>query len=595
MFHHRTASIWIDQWWNPTLDPTGVQFADPIDALNGNYYLGKGQVGHPHTSLFPTPAGDLNPHMQPDAYEGYTPTLRNISFYQTLTPFSVLSYGGSLAKEHTLHLAHTQNITPGWNASFDYRLLNPEGIYTSQSALDHMLNATTNYFSSDSRLQAAGAIIWQKMSVDENGGLATDSIFTLQLQSNRAGIPVMQTGAGSVTNRLTTMARISYSLERQSETYRHRDSLVVVVLSDSTTRLDTIDVVDTIPLRQPRMLNPGVIGAEVSSHRDKRVYSDSTQWIEHSATLFWTNDAYPAHRFRNPLRITLGIRPHWIQAAIEGDTMQLQTFADPFARAALALGKATLTLDAEMRTAFSSIGQANRKAGAELHFPFDSLGNTFATLSTSWETRTPDARLIHEATSTPRDIESQIYTLRFVHGEIIDLHLRATHASHATWIDSVRTVHEGTTAYWLLQASLLARLQFGPIHLDMQQLLQHSTNAAQMPVPLWATKNSLYADFTLFHGLLRAQVGTDIRFHTTYHAPLYDPQTGLFLHQDNIDIGGYVWADVFVNIQVKRASIYLKAGHVNALWENPATYFLLPHYPGQGFGVAWGLTWCFFD
>ena len=163
------------------------------------------------------------------------------------------------------------------------------------------------------------------------------------------------------------------------------------------------------------------------------------------------------------------------------------------------------------------------------------------------------------------------------------------------WYDTLLTLHEGSRDLWLLQASLTLRLAVGPIHLDMQQLLQHSTDPDQLPVPLWASKNSLYADFPLFHGTLRAQVGVDLRYHTAYHAPFYDPATGLFLQQDALTVGNYLWGDLFVTMQVKRASIYIKAGHVNALWENPATYFLLPHYPGQKFGLQWGLTWCFFD
>ena len=60
-------------------------------------------------------------------------------------------------------------------------------------------------------------------------------------------------------------------------------------------------------------------------------------------------------------------------------------------------------------------------------------------------------------------------------------------------------------------------------------------------------------------------------------------------------MGGYLWGDLFINLQVKRASIYLKAGHINAIWETHPTYFLLPHYPGRRFGLYWGITWNFFD
>ena len=129
----------------------------------------------------------------------------------------------------------------------------------------------------------------------------------------------------------------------------------------------------------------------------------------------------------------------------------------------------------------------------------------------------------------------------------------------------------------------------------MQHLLQHSTDDGQLSVPLFATKNSLYADMYLFHRALRLQIGVDLRFHTKFYAEAYHPGTGLFVEQDEQEVGGYLWGDVFINLQIKRAGIYLKAGHLNALWENQPTYMLLPHYPGQRFGLFWGVTWKFFD
>ena len=604
LFHHRTARLWIDEVWSPTLSPTGVQFHDPLDALNGNYYLGKGSLGHPHITLFPTLADGLQQRLQPDLYPGYAYTIRNIDFYQTLTPFSVLSYGGSLAKDHSLQLTHTQNILPGWNAAFNYRLFNPEGVYSSSGALNNYLAATTNYFSRDSRLQASAALIWQAYNIDENGGLSDDDIFIYQRQSNRAGIPVMLSNSGSLQRNLAAMGSVSYSLERQSDTYRHRDSLNLVQVNDSTTRLDTIDLVDTIPLRKPRVLNLGVIGLEYNYDRQKRVYTDSTLWREQTATLFWTNDAYPDYRWRNPLKVTIGLHPRHLQAVIYGDTLRNLSLLNPFARAEVALWKATLQLEAEQSENGWSQQGRDRRLEATLTMPFDSAGLTYASLGAVMQDKAP--YLLMAMASGQWSVVSgqwpvannqtiERYTLRFKHKDMVDFNASASHLSHNVWFDTTLTLHEGTRDLWLLQASLLMRLTAGPVHLDMQQLLQYSTGYDQLPVPLWATKNSLYTDFPLFHGTLRAQVGVDLRYHTAYHAPLYDPATGFFLQQDAITVGNYLWGDAFINLQVKRASIYLKAGHVNALWENPATYFLLPHYPGQKFGLLWGLTWCFFD
>ena len=599
MFHHRTASVWIDEVHNPSLDPTGAQFHDALDALNGNYYLGKGSLGHPHIAIFPTPASTLQLRLQPDAFAGYAMRMDNIGFYQTLTPFSLLSYGGSLAKDHQLRLLHTQNILPGWNAAFEYRLLNPEGVYASSGAVNHMINASTNYFSPDSRLQMSAAIISHSFNIDENGGLANDNIFIQRLQSNRAGIPVNLNGAGTLVRNLEAMGRMSYSLERQSELLHHRDSLVLRQVNDSITRFDTLDLVDTIPLRHPSIINAGIVGLELDYSRRKRVFTDSTQWREQWATLFWTNDAYADHRWLNPLKITLGLQSRYVRAVVATDTLRAYAWLNPFARAELTLGSVKAHLSAEMlQTADLPLDDGNRLRAA-LSWAFDSAQATLLSLEAVSQSEAPYLLYTQMATlptSTKLlNIDTRRLTIGFKHRQLLSLSLSASQIEHHTWVDTSLFIHQGSTPFWLLQTQVDLQMHAGPIHLDMQQMVQHSTDASQLPLPLWMSKNSLYADFYLFSGLLHAQAGTDIRYHTPYHAPLYHPKSGLFLQQDRIEVGGYVWADVFVNIQVKRATIYLKAGHINALWETPATYFMLPHYPGQRFGLLWGLTWCFFD
>lgn len=598
-FHHSTAQPKIMEVWHPTLDPTGIQFCDPLDALNGNYYLGKGVVGHPHVALYPTLADGLHMQLQPDPNAGYAKRPGNIRFYQTQTPYTVLSYNSSLNKDYVVHAAHTQNIMPGWNLSLDYKLINPEGIYTSTAASDHYLDATMNYFSRDSRIQARGGIIWQSFRIDENGGISNDSYFTrLGLQDNRAGIPVNLYGMGTLHRELAAFADGSYSFVRQFEHYRYRDSLVAVVVDDTLTRLDTLDIIDTIPAGQPHCLNAGRLGMEINYDRRKRVFTDSTWWQEIGASVYWTNDVYPDHRWRNPLKLTVGIKPRQVRVAIEGDSMMLRSYADPFARAEVAVGRGTLAAEGELRGDFGLQTRPDSRFSASLLFPFDTARQTVATLAATLQDKSPDVRMIHDYTvaygQLPEKIATQRYMLQFRHKDMVDIEATANHQSHNIWYNSQMGVETGQSDLWLFQARLTLRLHVGWMHLDMQQLLQYSTDSLQMPAPLWASKNSLYADFHLFRRSVRAQIGADVRYHTAFHAPGYNYATGIFYHQDETTVGGYIWADVFINLNVKRASFYAKAGHLNALWDTP-DYFLLPHYPGQRFGLFWGITWHFFD
>ncbi len=599
LFFYHPTEVKLYDVWNPTLDPTGVQFSDPLDALNGDYYLGKGMLGHPHVSLFPTPADGLDIQLQPDPNRGYAKRPTNIRFYQTMTPYTVLSYNSSLNKDYLVRVSHTQNIMPGWNASFDYRLIRPEGIYTSTSAKNHYLDATTNYFSRDSRLQALAGIIWQGFNIDENGGISDDSYFIEHTLNNRSGVPVNLYNMGTVHRELNVFGHATYNLVRQFETVRQRDSLVFRIENDTLTTIDTVDAYDTIRLNAPTPFNAGIIGLEANYDRRKRVFTDSTWWRETSATLFWTNDAYVDHRWQNPLKLTVGASIRQVSSAIEGDSLLMLSTFDPYARAVFSLGRATLSGEADLRSSFDADGQPDSRYSALISFNFDSARSTHAELMATIQRKSPDVRMIHDALIHQgvnlKKIVSNEYRLSFTHADIVDLDLRATNMSHNAWYDSSLYIYEGTDELWLYQARLTTHLNVGWMHLDMQHLLQFSTDSIQMPVPLWAVKGSLYADLKLFRGALRAQIGADVRYHTSFFAPGYDPYTGLFYHQDQVQIGDYIWADIFINLNVKRASFYAKAGHLNALWEQSPSYFILPHYPGQRFGFFWGITWHFFD
>jgi len=616
-FNYAPREVKINEVWNPTLDPTGIQFCDPLDGLNGNYYLGKGTLGHPHLSFYPSYGGGIAHCLQIDEMEGYARTPENIRFYQTMTPYTLLSYNSSLKKDYSVNVAHTQNIIPGWNLSFDYQLMCPEGVLSNSGAKDHFLDFTTNYFSPDSRLQVQAGFIWQKFTFDENGGLLYDSIFTDNLMSNFAGLPVKYDNSGSIHLRHDLFGRITYNLVRQVERTRERDSLAVrydTVSADSVTMvLDTLVLTDTLRVSTPRVLNAGVFGAEMRYHRQKRASyimgaADSTLWSETSVSLFWTNDAYLDYRWHNPLKITLGVTPRRISAILRKDTlsapdtMVTSAALNPFASIELSTRRLSFRAEAEMDNTLLNLGakEPDYRMAGTLALMFDSTRSSGLEFSLVMHRQNPSVRMLHTANYTLDPIGTHSFGMHLFHSSdsgfvrLLDLDVHSTWMSHNVWYDSLLNIHEGVRSLWHSQAALTLRLAWSWLHFDMQQLLQYSSDKEQVEVPLWTSKNSLYGDFTLFKRALRMQVGVDVRYLTSFHPDGYDPATGLFYSQD-CEVGDYIWADVFLNLQIKRASIYLKAGHLNGLWESHPRYFLLPHYPGLKFGLFWGLTWHFFD
>ena len=72
---------------------------------------------------------------------------------------------------------------------------------------------------------------------------------------------------------------------------------------------DTIVGYDTLQPHKPHVYNTGVFALDLQWDKQKYRYTDSTLFHLITATLYWTNDAYPDHRWHNPLKLYGGIRP----------------------------------------------------------------------------------------------------------------------------------------------------------------------------------------------------------------------------------------------------------------------------------------------
>lgn len=638
MFHREPVQVKIMSLEHPALTPTGAQFCDALDAFNGNYYLTVTELGHPHISLAPAFGKAPGLSYKPNIFPGFYKTPENIYFYQVQKPYSVLAYHSSLKKDYQLHVTHTQNINDHWNFALDYHLFSPTGTFANSSATDHLVDINTNYYSPDARYQLSAGLITQKIVLGENNGLSNMDIFIDKRISNMAGIPVNETRRMSLTNDLTVFVRQSFNTVRQFKWYRpiKQQFIDTVTLSDTLRIMvfdtaandsvakdsitfrtscelrDTIIGYDTILPRKPHCYNTGVFALDLQWDKKKYRYTDSTLYNLVSATLYWTNDAYMDHRWRNPLKIFGGIRPQIeslsLDESIYASSKLTNVALYPFGRIELSpFPAAELIAFAETAPNLSEYN-----LDACLLFPFrDSVGNSRQTLSLRAVVKASRPELIYTAQTLRHDgiaargfnsVNVQKLELQYRRGSLLETYLSAQHIDNNIWfeeriIDGVAllTPCQSADNALLLQGRLNLYLKLAHwLHYDMQQIVQYSSNDNVVRVPLFASKNSFYSDFSLFNGALHTQVGIDLRYHTRYKADAYDPFLGTFYRQDEEEVGNYIWADFFINLQIKRASIYAKAGHLNSFIEQQG-HCLLPGYPSKQFGFYFGITWKFFD
>lgn len=616
MFRYDPQAVKIKDVAYPSLDPTGVQYHDALDAMNGNYYLSRGVFGQQHLALYQTFGDALHFRMAPDVNIGYRVRPENLWLIQTKRPYTSLSYASSLEKEHRVLVSLAQNVMPRWNFAFDYKLINPSGNYSNSSATNHYLDATTNYYTRDARYQVTAGIIWEKFRMDENGGITNDSIFRNRTIRNEGGVPVLFTNMGSIDKNLTAFAKQTFNTVRPIDRYRRREEIQFVGYdtiyskpdslqnSESTiTRIvpiyDTVVKYDTIAPFRPMVINTGVFGMDVRYDREKHVFVDSTVTRKLSGSLYWTNDAYWDSRWRNPLKIMIGVKPTLMHAFMYNGFRARFFALNPMASVTVdtKIGMVSASIEKNIADNYYKNGY---RFDANLKAYLDSLRRHVIRAEVVFQGQDPELIYHNLVAMSGSDkklglTNIQKFEAGYSFREWLDWSVTARHIVNNIWIEDSTTVVQNGGSAWLFQSRLNATLHWKWFHYDMQHLFQYSTDQNQVRVPLFATKNSIYADVKIFKGALRAQFGIDLRYHTAFYADAYNPYTSTFYRQNDVKIGNYIWGDIFINLQVKRASIFFKAGHLNALWEGHPNYYLLPHYPGNNFGFYYGMIWKFFD
>ena len=596
----------------PTFDPTGIQMNNPVHTLDGDYYLCLGALGQSHLSV-------LAPSSTP--YPVYQ-SLHRYRLFQTQTPYTILSYGSSLNEDYQLHITHTQNIKPRWNIAFLYDLVSRDGQYTNSSVTDHLIDLSTNYYSADARYQLQASATLNRLRQQENGGVQNDT--SCWSYNRRTGVPVNMYKAQNQWRDFEINIHQSYNTVRQFQYIRP-------IVVDTNGR-DTVIGHDTILPHQPHVYNTGVLALDLNASRHRRIFYDneadswfynnaaidstylydSTSLWHLSSEIYWTNDAYMTHRWDNPLVLAFGLRPQYdrLQFATPGGGIS-EFNVTPFASATIKFADIMqLTATAEESTGGRRNGDYNINAALRIKVRSHSLFDIKATS----QAKSPDLIFYHNEGPYNWDIDSynkikqQQLSVSYLmrrpdttrgHLRTLETVTSASLLSDNVWITENMLPMQGSGTALLLHGRLSAVMQFGWFNIRMQQMVQHSSDDNVVRVPLFASKNSLYADFAMFHNALRVQTGFDLRYHTRYLADGWNPVLGTFYRQDSRQVGNYLVADFWINLQVKRASIYIKASHFNAPLEDlmgfTPSYFSLPHYPLEDFGLYWGIIWKFFD
>ena len=164
------------------------------------------------------------------------------------------------------------------------------------------------------------------------------------------------------------------------------------------------------------------------------------------------------------------------------------------------------------------------------------------------------------------------------------------------WYGTDGIIRQNSDPMSVLSAYLLKNFQIGRLlHLDHRVLFQLSSKQDVIPLPLVAANARYYIQFPI--GPVKAmtmQIGANAWYNTQWHLPSWNPALGVFHNQEETLYGNYPVVDLFVNMQWKRACIFVKYENAGMDLFDHNDYFSADRYIRTTRGVKFGIYWPFY-
>ena len=584
----------------------------------------------------------------------YSPeTLPN---YNTKTPHTELAYWGTLfankeKEESNIRVLTTQNILPELNLTLEFRRFGGNGILKREDTNNRNVVIASNYMGK--RYLMHTGYIYNKVARSENGGIV-DNFWIRDTTVDAREIDIYLKNASSTTKKNTLFLDQSYripftfleNLKGRKERKRQEavrdsimtsgDSLAIAALLENET-LDEIEETEVAVDTVNKDITTAIIGHSSEYSVFRRIYQDDISTSDDLGRQFFNDrfylnptrsaDSLRVMKFEN--RFFIRLQP-WKSDAIvskldvgigdklanyftfntadyvqgSSNTLLNSTYLYAGARGQ---HKKYFTWDAKGEYTFLGYEINDFGIHANLAFsayPFRRDRKSPLTLKAHFETtlKEPDYYEQHLCTNhymwnndfgkiSSTKIGAALEIPRW------DLHASFDYAllSNNIYYDNQGITRQNDTPMSIMSATLRKDFVLWKFHLDHRLLFQLSSNPEVVPLPLLALNLRYYLEFDVVKNAMKMQIGANGTYTTKWYAPAYNPVLGVFHNQNETEYGNCPYIDAFVNIQWKKASIFIKMVNLNMGWPNKsADYFTAAGYIAPERVIKVGITWPFY-
>lgn len=524
------------------------------------------------------------------AHDLYLKKIEDLKFYRVNSPHTNLYYIWNRRKEQLFNLTFTQNIGPRFNYAVNYTRLVSLGDYNRQNS-DHLKYDVSIWYTDKSRrYQAFAAIINNDLSLEENGGIKNDSIFTIGSEFNSEFEEVNLNNASNKISDKHYFIKQTYAFGAKDDLVL--DSLVIKRIRPKVRAFHEFRINNRKDIYKETPLDSGVY---------QNIFIDSINTNDVVSFLKIENRVGVEYYFQN-LRSK---RSNYMSAYLRQDQIKYENLSIDSS-----LSSTSLNFDSKVQINKSVEWLFNATTGLLGDYVDNNLIRTSVNfympndsnfIQLSLLTRNNDQAIMynryisnhHNWTNNFSDQKTQSIKLSYFNlKRNFSTAIAYKQIQNELYFDS-NFVLKNLSSYNYVQFNVQKLFKLGHIYLNNIIYIQNTNQSDIIRLPLLHTYQSLYYQGHLLKKALFLRTGFDVRYYTQTAAYAYDASTAQF-KLDNKELGDYPLIDFFITASLKRAVLMLKIDHLNQGMFNRGSYYVFGH-PIPDRGLKIGLRWAFYD
>ncbi len=574
---------------------TGFQQFNPT-LHNDHFKEWTGNIGGASKNMVFEPGHSIGFNYGYNVFEDYMYHNYSNKYYQVRNPFTEIYYVSGPSKEDVFRVIHSQNITKTWNVALDLRIVDSWGTYFNQASDNRNLLINTNYFTPDKRYRLLASYHHNSLTVQENAGVSSDSLFENNLVTQRLAMPI---NLAYAQNQVTE----SGIFIKQFFNLRHSDTNSVVAKGaifnpgEFSYSFNYVVRASTFTDVYPDS------GYFKNTYLNKFNTHDSTHIMRIENNFAWSSSIVNNKDASNPFRIIFGVKQIYVEVK---DTFSQRIFSQfvPYGSlSVVAFKKFHLDLLAQYVIGTFNGSDLNFKGVMKYDFLKNAPGKRVFTATVDYSHKSPDwffernysnnfKWLDNSLKLTKEDIittDAMFKTPTFKVG--ISYYLLTNYI----YLNNDALPSQSSEVMHILKAQLSKHITWKVLEIENNLIYQKTSNAGIIKLPEFIAMQTWYFNLHLFNKHMYLQPGVELYYNTAYYADAYMPATRMFYTQDKVKTGNYVYCDLFINFQIKRANIFLKYQHLNSGLNNNFKYYAMPYYPAQDGALKIGIQWRFWD